>query len=98
MISSELNVVQVSEIASINNRVFRTLGSPIIISPHEWVRVEPVELDESLMTCDQKMVENRQIKSVTYRISKQRIAFAQYRHTQFWKRVSESFIGVKPVD
>ncbi|WP_203649110.1 NAD kinase [Secundilactobacillus yichangensis] len=98
VISSELNVVQVSEIASINNRVFRTLGSPIIISPKEWVRVEPVQLDENLMTCDQKVVENRQIKSVTYRISKQRIAFAQYRHTQFWKRVSESFIGVKPID
>lgn len=98
VISSELNVVQVSEIASINNRVFRTLGSPVIISPHEWVRVEPVQLDENLMTCDQKMVENRQIKSVTYRISNRRIAFAQYRHTQFWKRVSESFIGVKPID
>lgn len=103
VISSELNVVQVSEIASINNRVFRTLGSPIIISPSEWVRIEPVQLDKSqvndiLMTCDQNMVENHQIKSVTYRISQRRIAFAEYRHTQFWKRVSESFIGVKPID
>lgn len=98
VISSELDVVQVSEIASINNRVFRTLGSPIIISPNEWVRVEPVQSDENLMTCDQMMIENREIKSVTFRISKQRINFAQYRHTQFWKRVSESFIGVKPID
>lgn len=98
VISSELDVVQVSEIASINNRVFRTLGSPIIISPKEWVKVEPVNTDETLMTCDQKVIENRAIKAVNFRISKQRIAFAQYRHTQFWKRVSESFIGVKPLD
>ncbi|MTV82928.1 NAD kinase [Secundilactobacillus folii] len=98
VISSELDVVQVSEIASINNRVFRTLGSPIIISPTEWVRVEPVRLDENLMTCDQMTIENRSIKAVNFKISKQRIAFAQYRHTQFWKRVSESFIGVKPID
>lgn len=98
VISSELNVVQVSEIASINNRVFRTLGSPIIISPSEWVRVEPVRSDENLMTCDQMSIENRAIKAAVFRISKQRISFAQYRHTQFWKRVAESFIGVKPID
>jgi NAD+ kinase len=98
VLSSELKAIQVSEIASINNRVFRTLGSPIVISPNEWVRVEPVNSDENLMTCDQMMVENRLIDSVTFRISKQRINFAQYRHTQFWKRVSESFIGVKPND
>ncbi|KRK98316.1 inorganic polyphosphate ATP-NAD kinase [Secundilactobacillus odoratitofui DSM 19909 = JCM 15043] len=98
VISSELDVVQVSEIASINNRVFRTLGSPIIISPNESVRVEPVHSKENLMTCDQKVIGNRAIRSMSFKIATQRIAFAQYRHTQFWKRVSESFIGVKPLD
>ncbi|ANZ67664.1 NAD kinase [Secundilactobacillus paracollinoides] len=98
VLSSELEAIQVSEIASINNRVFRTLGSPLIISPSEWVRVEPAQEGEMLLTCDTELVSHQQVKAITYRISKQKIAFAQYRHTQFWQRVSESFIGVKPND
>ncbi|WP_282801298.1 NAD kinase [Secundilactobacillus kimchicus] len=98
VLSPGLDAIQISEIASINNRVFRTLGSPLILSPDEWVRIEPVRSRENLLTCDQILVENRAIKEVGFRISKKRINFAQYRHTQFWRRVSESFIGVKRND
>lgn len=30
-----------TEIASINNRVFRTLSSPIVIAPDEWITIKP---------------------------------------------------------
>lgn len=98
VLSPGLDALQISEIASINNRVFRTLGSPLILSPEEWVRIEPVKTRENLLTCDQIVVENRAIKEVVFRVSADRINFASYRHTQFWRRVSESFIGVKRND
>ncbi len=89
-----MNALQISEISSINNRVFRTLGgSPIIIPPEEWVRIVPEEGGQPVLTCDQQVISGRPIKTIEYRIAKQRVAFAQYRHTHFWQRVSNSFIG-----
>ncbi|UQS85556.1 NAD kinase [Apilactobacillus apisilvae] len=98
IISPQFNAVQVSEMASINNRVFRTLGSPIIIPPNEWITIIPDDPYHNILTCDQLLVKNRPIESITYSISNDRIYFAQYRHTHFWKRVSNSFIGVHKDD
>ena len=93
IIAPTLNALQVSEMASINNRVFRTLGSPIILPPDEKVTLVPQNHYQNTLTCDQMMVHNRPIESVSYQISRHRIYFARYRHIHFWKRVSNSFIG-----
>ncbi|GAK47172.1 inorganic polyphosphate/ATP-dependent NAD kinase [Secundilactobacillus oryzae JCM 18671] len=93
IINPQFDAIQVTEIASINNRVFRTIGSPLILPADEWIRIVPEAGDTDVLTCDQLTVSDRPIKSISYRISQQRISFAQYRHTQFWKRVSGSFIG-----
>lgn len=93
IIDPQLNAIQVSEMASINNRVFRTLGAPIIIPPDEWITIVPDNQDYNVLTCDQLFIRDRPIASISYSIHKKRIYFAQYRHTHFWKRVSNSFIG-----
>ncbi|KRM58517.1 NAD kinase [Secundilactobacillus malefermentans] len=98
IINPKFDAIQVTEIASINNRVFRTIGSPLILPEDEWLRVEPETGDNDVVTCDQLTISDRPIKSISYRISQQRISFAQYRHTQFWKRVSGSFIGEEQHD
>ncbi|UDM32459.1 NAD kinase [Lentilactobacillus laojiaonis] len=93
IINPQISAVQVSEISSINNRVFRTLGSPIIVPPDETIRILPVNKHKTVLTCDQQMISGREIESIEYKLSKQRLAFAKYRHTHFWGRVSNSFIG-----
>ncbi|GEP24004.1 NAD kinase [Lentilactobacillus diolivorans] len=98
IINPSLNAIQVSEISSINNRVFRTLGSPLIIAPDEWVKIIPKNNNRTVLTCDHQVISTATIASVEYRISQRRIAFAQYRHTQFWRRVSNSFIGEVNLD
>ncbi|WP_057823999.1 NAD kinase [Lentilactobacillus sunkii] len=98
IINPTLNAIQMAEISSINNRVFRTLGSPLIISPDEWVKVVPKSANRTILTCDHQIISKEAVESVEYRISKRRIAFAQYRHTQFWRRVSNSFIGKVNLD
>ncbi|GLB47032.1 NAD kinase [Philodulcilactobacillus myokoensis] len=94
IIDPRLNAMQISEIASINNRVFRTMGSPIIIPPEEWVTLIPDDIYHNILTCDQLLIKDRPIRSISYQISKHRIYFAKYRHSHFWNRVSNSFIGV----
>lgn len=93
VINPRFNAIQMAEIASINNLVFRTLGSPLIIPDDEWIRIEPVKSAGNVLMCDQLSIEGRPIKAITYRIAQQRISFAEYRHTHFWQRVETSFIG-----
>ncbi|MCI1923442.1 MAG: NAD kinase [Lentilactobacillus buchneri] len=98
IINPRLNAIQMAEISSINNRVFRTLGSPLIIAPDEWIKIVPKSTHRTILTCDHQVITTRKVASVEFRISQKRIAFAQYRHTQFWRRVSNSFIGEVNLD
>ena len=96
MLHPRINAMQLTEIASLNNRVFRTLGSPIVLSPTEWIELDlPVINDEThyTITIDQLSLERTQVKCIVYKIAKERIHFASYRHTHFWRRVRDSFIG-----
>jgi len=93
VINPRFNAIQMAEIASINNRVFRTLGSPLIIPADEWIRIEPAKATDNVLMCDQLSIEGRPIKAINYQIARQRISFAEYRHTHFWQRVETSFIG-----
>ncbi len=88
-----INAFQLAEIASLNNRVFRTLGSPIIVGDHEWVKVKLQASTDYLVTIDQFTIEQEEIDAIYYRIADERIHFASYRHMHFWNRVKDAFIG-----
>lgn len=88
-----INAIQLAEIASLNNRVFRTLGSPMVIASHEWIELRMQDSAECLITIDQFQLQQEEIKSIFYRIADEKIQFASYRHTHFWRRVRDAFIG-----
>ena len=71
-----------TEIASINNRVFRTLSSPIVIAPDEWITIKPESDDHYVVTYDGYEFNHKHIKKIEYRISQ-----------HFWNRVEDAFIG-----
>lgn len=87
-----VNAIQLNEIASINNRVYRSLGSPMIIAADEWITFDMKEQEEYRLTIDNYLVENPNIKQLRFCLSDKRIQFASYRHTHFWKRVRDAFI------
>lgn len=95
VIHPSIRALQLAEIASLNNRVFRTLGSPVIISDHEWLELRLPEDsgDDYLITVDQLDVDREQVKSIFYKIADETIQFASYRHMHFWHRVRDAFIG-----
>ena len=90
-----LKALQMTEIASINNLVYRTLTAPIVIAPDEWIDLRPEVADDYVMTLDQFSNHDRPIQNIRYRISDKRIYFASYRHTHFWDRVEGAFLGSK---
>lgn len=88
-----INALQMTEIASLNNRVYRTLGSPLIIANDEWIEIQLKEAKNYLLTVDQLSLPQGEVESVRYQVATERIHFASFRHTHFWRRVKESFIG-----
>jgi NAD+ kinase len=85
--------MQVAEIASLNNIVFRTLGASMIVSQKDRVVLCPEPADDYVLTIDQLEFNYSDISQISYRLDGATIAFANCGHTSFWERVRDSFIG-----
>lgn len=93
VIHPRTEAIQLTEMASLNNRVYRTLSSPMIIAKDEWIVIKPIQGDGLILSIDNLTFQNRKIKKIIYRIARERVHFARYRHTHFWNRVENAFIG-----
>jgi len=90
VIHPSLETMQIAEIASINNRVFRTLGSSIVLPKHHYCDVKtekPVEL-----WMDHLVLRPDDLRTIRFHVAEEKISFARYRPFPFWNRVRESFI------
>lgn len=90
-----LEALQLTEIASLNNRIYRTLSSPMVIAPDEWISLRPNQTHDFVLTLDQLSSSETKVKELRFKIAKERIHFARYEHTHFWNRVEDAFIGAK---
>ncbi|CBL91372.1 MAG: NAD kinase [Leuconostoc gelidum] len=87
-----LSAIQMSEIASINNRVFRTLGSPLIVPQGQEIIMKP-KSDHFLVMYDQSDIKVKSITELRFRVADKQVHFAAYRHVDFWQRVHRAFIS-----
>jgi len=85
--------LQIAEIASINNRVYRTLGSSIILPKHHFCDIVPDPNEQLYLAIDHLMLQMNGVQSITCRVAEEKITFARYRPYPFWNRVREAFIG-----
>lgn len=94
VIHPTLEAMQLTEIASANNRVYRTLGAPIVLSHTDDVRivVDP-ENTKPDIAVDNILVPMNNVEWIASRVAKQKIRFVEYRHMNFWQRLQTSFIG-----
>ena len=75
--------MQLTEIASLNNRVYRTLGSPLIVPKHEKITVYPTRMGSYTLSVDNKTYTNRNVKKVEFSIDQRKISFvASASHVQ----------------
>ena len=88
-----VGAMQVAEIASLNNRVYRTLGAPMIVAKKDTITVIPARADDYSLTFDQLTFEYKNLHSINYALDGTTISFANCAHTPFWERVRTSFIG-----
>ncbi|AYC29026.1 NAD kinase [Paenisporosarcina cavernae] len=92
VIHPALEAIQLTEMASINNRVFRTVGSSLVLPAHHACVLKPVKAADFMVTIDQLHLLHKDVKSIEYRVAKEKVRFARFRPFPFWKRVHDSFI------
>uniref|UniRef100_UPI00352B476B NAD kinase n=1 Tax=Aerococcus urinaeequi TaxID=51665 RepID=UPI00352B476B len=97
VVHPRLDTIQMTEIASINNRVYRSLASPLLIAKDEWIVLKPAKehaMTGVFLSLDHLNMPLNDVEKITYRVAKERVHFARYRHMHFWDRVENSFIGI----
>lgn len=93
LIHPTLESLQVSEMASINNRVYRTIGSPLLLPRHHFLDLYPQYVEEVSITVDHLTELMEGINMVRCYVADEKIRFARYRSFPFWNRVRDAFIG-----
>ena len=92
IIHPSLPSIQITEMASINNRVYRTIGSPLILPAHHICQLVPQSEAPYQVSVDHLTLPKKEVKSIWLKVAKEKVRFARYRPFPFWKRVRESFI------
>ncbi|MDQ0223544.1 NAD kinase [Streptococcus moroccensis] len=89
-----IEALQLAEIASLNNRVYRTLGSSVIVPKKDKIAILPVHNDRYSLSVDNKTYIYDNIEAVGFYLDDTKIHFvATPSHTSFWERVKDAFIG-----
>ena len=89
-----IEALQLAEIASLNNRIYRTLGSSIIVPKKDKIELVPTRSDYHTIAVDNQTFSFKNIVRIEYQIDNHKIHFvASPSHTSFWNRVRDSFIG-----
>ncbi len=93
IIHPSLHAIQLTEMASINNRVFRTVGSPLILPAHHSCVLTPVKGPDFMVTIDHLQLLHKDVKSIEYKVADEKVRFGRFRPFPFWTRVHDSFIA-----
>ncbi|MBS4750715.1 NAD kinase [Carnobacteriaceae bacterium zg-ZUI78] len=96
LLHPKMEAMQLTEIAALNNRVYKTIGSPLILPKGESVRlivkdaVSPFVVIDNI---DPIHFETQDNVEITVSISEEHIHFINYKNIDFWMRTKNSFIG-----
>ncbi|GIQ68418.1 NAD kinase [Xylanibacillus composti] len=93
LIHPSLETIQIAEIASINNRVYRTLGSSMVLPRHHHCDIYPRAGRNIVLTIDHLNVDIGNFRSIRCQVAESKVRFVRYRPFPFWNRVKEAFIG-----
>lgn len=95
VINPVMDVFQVTEIAALNNLVYRTLGNSIILSKDELLTIKPKKLNnDHRLSIDQLYYNFDSLSKIEVTLSKtKKISFVRFNEVSFWQRVKRSFIG-----
>ncbi len=89
-----LPCLQVSELASLNNNRYRTLGSSFILSGNRKLKLNVVQdgNDYPAMGVDNEAISIQHVKQVEFSLSNQVVKTVKLKNNSFWEKVKRSFL------
>ncbi|MUT68034.1 NAD kinase [Paenibacillus sp. NEAU-GSW1] len=94
IVHPSIESLQIAEIASINNRVYRTLGSSFLLPRHHHCDIISKKEQRLVLAIDHVSIQRSDIKSIRCSVSPHKVNFARYRPFPFWNRVRDAFIDM----
>jgi NAD+ kinase len=89
-----LECVQVSELASINNNTYRTLGSPFLLSGKRALTLKVTQdgNDYPIIGMDNEAVSIRNVHEVKVELTDKKIKTVKLKNNSFWHKVQRNFL------
>lgn len=85
---------QVSELASVNNNNYRTLGSSFLLSNDRTLTLTLKQdgNDHPVMGMDNEAISIKHVEKITIRLSDKRIKTVKLKNNSFWQKVQRTFL------
>lgn len=85
---------QVSELASLNNNSYRTLGSPFILSGQRTLTLQVVQdgNDHPTMGMDNEALSIQHVQKIQVRLGEKKIKTVKLKDNSFWEKVKRTFL------
>lgn len=84
--------IQLAEIAPINNRVYKTLSSPIVLSSTSEIKLV-ANFNNTKISYDGISEECERVEEIKIKLSNKKVSFITKKNTNFWDRVKKSFLN-----
>ena len=90
-----ISCMQVSELASLNNNTYRTLGSPFILSSDRKLTLQVVQdgNEHPIIGLDNEALSTRNVKKVEITLSDKKIKTVKLKDNSFREKVKRSFLS-----
>ncbi len=86
-----LEVLQLTEIAGIHHRAYRSLNSPIILRSDAEIELESKSFEDAMLGYDHKIKSISEAKKITCKLSDKKVHVARYRKDDFVKKLKNLF-------
>jgi NAD+ kinase len=94
VVDPKLPCFQISELASLNNNRFRTLGSSFILSGERTLKLNVRQdgNDHPIIGMDNEAFSIRNIHDITIKLSESVVKTVKLKHNTYWDRVKRTFL------
>lgn len=94
VVDPSLPCYQVSELASLNNNTYRTLGSSFVLSTRRklTLRINNPESSYPIIGLDNEAFNSRHIEKIEIKLSKKVIKTVKLKDNSYWEKVKRTFL------
>lgn len=97
IVHPSIESLQITELASINNLVYRTLGSSVMLPKHHYCDIICIKQQRVQISVDHVSALFDDVISIKSCVANKKVQFARYRPFPFWNRVRDAFIGLDSI-